>query len=151
MRLVWGVAETLMTQVWPGASEAPVQPSDSMSKEDASGPMIRLPPTCTVCVPMDLTVMSLVPAELRESAAWWGTEPGVAAEGPPAKPVATGTLPTRPVLPGSRREVILRAGDIAPGEYILDVKGELAGEAINLSVPFAVFAPGLQARKNTEE
>jgi hypothetical protein len=89
-------------------------------------------------------------AELGESVAWWGTEPGVAADGPPAKPVATGTLPTRPVLPGSRREVVLRAGDLAPGDYVLDVKGDLAGEAISVSVPFAVFAPGLQASKTEE-
>jgi hypothetical protein len=89
-------------------------------------------------------------AEFQESVAWWGTEPGVATDGPPAHPVATGTLPTRPVLPGSRREVVLRAGALDPGEYILDIKGALAGETINLAVPFAVFAPGIQARKTEE-
>lgn len=53
-----------------------------------------------------------------------------------------GALPNRPVLPGTRRAVRLPLpADLAPGDYVLDVNGGLADEALDFGVPFTVAAP----------
>ncbi|MDX1389719.1 MAG: molecular chaperone [Acidobacteriota bacterium] len=65
--------------------------------------------------------------------------------------VASGTLPSRPVLPGARRHVVLGVdgGRLPPGEYVLDLHGQLGGRSIDRVVPFSIYEPTLQAR--TEE
>lgn len=81
-----------------------------------------------------------------------GTYPGVAAEidptlgknGLPALPegaVEIGALPGLPVLPGSRRNLLLALQRrLEPGAYVLDVQGALAGEPVEMAIPFSVGA-----------
>jgi hypothetical protein len=60
---------------------------------------------------------------------------------PPAVLLA-GRLPARPVLPGTRREVLLHtSAKLPPGSYVLDLNGEMPGESIDLGIPFSVPHP----------
>ena len=53
-----------------------------------------------------------------------------------------GQLPQMPVLPDSRRTILVSGQQpLPPGNYVLDVNGEIAGEAIDVGIPFAVTAP----------
>lgn len=53
--------------------------------------------------------------------------------------VDAGVLPTTPVLPDSRRQVILPIKkDLPPGNYVLDIKGDLNGVPITKSISFTV-------------
>ncbi len=56
----------------------------------------------------------------------------------PAGLISAGKLPNRPpVLPGLQRDVPLRLGeDLPPGDYILDLNGELTGTPIDEGIPF---------------
>lgn len=48
-----------------------------------------------------------------------------------------GELPTTPILPGTRRTLTLKTGrELPPGDYVLDINGELNGETLDLAVPF---------------
>jgi hypothetical protein len=50
-----------------------------------------------------------------------------------------GTLPTIPVLPGTRRSLALQLlEDLPPGDYVLDLNGAVAGVAIDQAIRFEV-------------
>jgi hypothetical protein len=71
------------------------------------------------------------------------TKPIANLDKPQAKitePVAdAGFLPTTPVLPASRRQVLLPiTKKLSPGNYVLDINGELNGVAIKKGIPFTV-------------
>ncbi|QLE59227.1 molecular chaperone [Nostoc sp. TCL26-01] len=71
------------------------------------------------------------------------TKPVVNIEKPGSKiaePVAdAGFLPSVPVLPDNRRRVLLPiTKNLPPGDYVLDINGELNGVAINKGIPFTV-------------
>jgi hypothetical protein len=69
----------------------------------------------------------------------------------PEHVLVAGYLPARPVLPETRRDVFLRlARELPPGEYVLDLNGELAGERIDRAVPFSVPDPALVAGGDVE-
>lgn len=57
-----------------------------------------------------------------------------------SKPIAdAGFLPTTPVLPDNRRQVLLPiTKKLSPGNYVLDINGELNGVAIKKAIPFTV-------------
>nr|WP_224085939.1 fimbria/pilus periplasmic chaperone [Nostoc sp. MS1] len=53
--------------------------------------------------------------------------------------VDAGILPTTPVLPDSRRRVLLPiTKNLPPGKYVLDINGELDGVVIKKGIPFTV-------------
>jgi len=53
--------------------------------------------------------------------------------------VASGALPSRPVLPGTRREVMLQTtASLPPGAYVLDVNGRMSEQPIDLGIPFNI-------------
>jgi P pilus assembly chaperone PapD len=55
--------------------------------------------------------------------------------------VTVGTLPSTPVLPSTRRQLILNISQqLAPGNYVLDLNGELSGVQIDKGVTFNVPA-----------
>lgn len=55
--------------------------------------------------------------------------------------VSVGTLPSTPVLPSTRRQLILNISQqLAPGNYVLDLNGELSGVQIDKGVTFTVPA-----------
>ncbi len=63
-----------------------------------------------------------------------GAEPDV-----PEGAIEVGYLPNLPVLPDSRRTLPLRIRrSLPPGNYVLDVEGELSGLPVSLGIPFAV-------------
>lgn len=71
------------------------------------------------------------------------TKPIAGLEKPDAKPPApiltADTLPTTPVLPGTRRTILIQPGTrLPPGRYVLDINGDLGGTAIDKGLPFAV-------------
>lgn len=69
----------------------------------------------------------------------------------PELAVASGALPARPVLPTTRRELLLQVRDeLPPGDYVLDLNGELQGSAIDMAVPFTIAEPTLVAGSDTE-
>lgn len=50
-----------------------------------------------------------------------------------------GFLPSTPVLPESRRQILLPISKkLPPGDYVLDINGELNGVAIKKGIPFTV-------------
>jgi len=52
-----------------------------------------------------------------------------------------GVLPSLPVLPGTRRQLILNISKkLPPGQYVLDINGDLNGSAIDKGIPFTVTA-----------
>jgi P pilus assembly chaperone PapD len=53
--------------------------------------------------------------------------------------VAVGNLPSSPVLPDTRRQLILNlTQQLPPGNYVLDVNGDLSGTKIDKAVTFTV-------------
>ena len=78
-----------------------------------------------------------------------GAFPGEAATGvydsrqpAPAAVVRIGDLPSLPVLPGTRRQLVLQEQlTLAPGDYVLDINGDLSGTPVDLAVPFTVAEP----------
>jgi P pilus assembly chaperone PapD len=53
--------------------------------------------------------------------------------------VAVGMLPSKPVLPDTRRQVILNISQqLAPGNYVLDLNGDLSGTQIDKGINFTV-------------
>ncbi len=55
--------------------------------------------------------------------------------------IAVGTLPSTPVLPSTRRKLILNISQqLAPGNYVLDLNGELSGVQIDKGINFTVPA-----------
>jgi len=61
----------------------------------------------------------------------------------PSEVLVAGLLPAKPVLPGTRREVLLHtSAELPPGSYVLDVNGEIPGEdGVDLGIPFTVPHP----------
>jgi hypothetical protein len=61
----------------------------------------------------------------------------------PAEVLVAGLLPAKPVLPGTRREVLLHTpSELPPGSYVLDLNGEMPGEeSVDLGIPFTVPHP----------
>ncbi|MBE8988863.1 molecular chaperone [Nostoc sp. LEGE 12450] len=56
--------------------------------------------------------------------------------------VDAGLLPTAPILPDTRRRVVLPiTKKLFPGSYVLDINGQLNGVAIKKGIPFTVNAP----------
>ena len=50
-----------------------------------------------------------------------------------------GRLPTLPVFPGTRRELVKHlARVLEPGSYVLDVNGTLGRTVLDLDVPFVI-------------
>jgi len=69
----------------------------------------------------------------------------------PELAVAAGALPARPVLPTTRREILLRTrNELPPGDYVLDLNGDLQGSAIDMAIPFTISEPTLVAGSGTE-
>ncbi|BAT51101.1 unknown protein [Nostoc sp. NIES-3756] len=61
----------------------------------------------------------------------------------------TGSLPNTPVLPGDRRRILLPiTKKLAPGNYVLDLNGDLNGVGIDKGIPFTVPTPGSVEAKN---
>lgn len=59
--------------------------------------------------------------------------------------VEAGFLPSVPILPDSRRTIQLRTtSQLPPGEYVLDINGDLSGTPLDLSKPFTVSAENSQ-------
>jgi hypothetical protein len=55
--------------------------------------------------------------------------------------VEVGFLPTSPVLPGTRRTILLHTTKrLPPGEYVLDIHADLSGIPIDLGQPFVIPA-----------
>ncbi|MEM8806138.1 MAG: fimbria/pilus periplasmic chaperone [Cyanobacteria bacterium P01_G01_bin.38] len=52
--------------------------------------------------------------------------------------VKAGLLPSSPVLPDTRRQIPFVVNQLPPGQYILDLNGELEGVAIDQGIPFTV-------------
>jgi hypothetical protein len=56
--------------------------------------------------------------------------------------LVTGLLPAKPVLPDTRRGILLQtAVKLEPGSYVLDLNGEIPGDSIDLALPFTVPHP----------
>jgi hypothetical protein len=69
----------------------------------------------------------------------------------PELAVAAGMLPARPVLAATRREVLLQTRrELPPGDYVLDLNGDLEGEAIDVAIPFTIAEPTLVAGSGGE-
>jgi hypothetical protein len=69
----------------------------------------------------------------------------------PESVLVAGYLPARPVLPETRRNVFFRVPrELPPGDYVLDLNGELPGHPIDLAVPFTIPEPRLVAGSETE-
>jgi hypothetical protein len=69
----------------------------------------------------------------------------------PEMAVAAGLLPSRPVLAATRRHVLLQTRrELPPGNYILDLNGNLEDEAIDLAIPFTIAEPTLVAGSGAE-
>ncbi len=65
--------------------------------------------------------------------------------------VVAGKLPTTPVLPGASRRCRLPFGaSLPPGDYVLEMYGMLAGEALSRRVPFSVGSEENIARAPAE-
>ena len=59
----------------------------------------------------------------------------------PGPVLETGTLPTLPVLAGTRRTIGMSLSEtLPPGRYVLDLNGDLSGQPIDLGIPFAILA-----------
>uniref|UniRef100_UPI0030DAE605 fimbrial biogenesis chaperone n=2 Tax=Anabaena sp. 4-3 TaxID=1811979 RepID=UPI0030DAE605 len=57
----------------------------------------------------------------------------------PENLLAAGNLPDTPVLPDNRRQIVLPINKtLPPGNYVLDINGDLSGVAINQGIPFTV-------------
>ena len=69
----------------------------------------------------------------------------------PEMAVAAGALPPRPVLAATRREIVLQThGELAPGNYVLDLNGDLQGTSIDMAIPFSISEPTLVAGSGAE-
>ncbi|WP_427162746.1 fimbrial biogenesis chaperone [Aliinostoc sp. HNIBRCY26] len=67
----------------------------------------------------------------------------------PAPLVDAGLLPSAPVLPTNRRQLRLPISrTLPPGKYVLDIKGDLSGVAVNKSIPFTISEPGVLEAQN---
>ncbi|HXV74907.1 MAG TPA: hypothetical protein VD788_01200, partial [Candidatus Polarisedimenticolaceae bacterium] len=76
----------------------------------------------------------------------WSPETGPQEIETPAAAIVAGALPSKPVLPRTRRQLVLQTFErLAPGEYVLDLNGELHGRPIDLAVPFTIGDPRLVA------
>jgi len=76
--------------------------------------------------------------------------PGASATAPAPPPVEgnsvvpdgaieAATLPPTPVLPGFRRRIVMRlARELEPGDYVLEIDGQLGEQPLRLAYPFAV-------------
>lgn len=64
----------------------------------------------------------------------------------PSSVFVAGSLPTTPVLPGARRDIVvnLGRGRLSPGHYVLAVRGDISGESIDSTIPFTVPDPQLR-------
>jgi P pilus assembly chaperone PapD len=60
----------------------------------------------------------------------------------PEGPLIAGNLPAKPVLPDTRRNVLLHTPTkLPPGSYVLDLNGEIGSDSIDLGIPFTVPHP----------
>lgn len=56
--------------------------------------------------------------------------------------LVAGLLPATPVLPATRRSVILNTGaDLPPGDYVLDLNGTLGDQKVDRGIPFSIRHP----------
>jgi len=78
-----------------------------------------------------------------------GRFPGLSATAPPPPvggnslvpegAVEAAELPPTPVLPGFRRRIVMRlAREFEPGDYVLDIQGQLGDQPLRLAYPFVV-------------
>jgi len=64
---------------------------------------------------------------------------------PPEEILETGFLPSKPVLPGSQRILRLQLErSLAPGDYFLDLNGDLAGSRIDRAIAFTIPEPAVE-------
>ena len=57
----------------------------------------------------------------------------------PEGALSVGWLPPSPVLPDARRRLPMRFGqDLPAGDYVLDVRGDLAGAPLRMGIPFSI-------------
>jgi len=71
-----------------------------------------------------------------------GVQPALPTDELPVGALLGGALPSRPVLPGTRREIILQTtGSLEPGRYVLDLRGTLGESPVDRAVPFTVAHP----------
>jgi P pilus assembly chaperone PapD len=78
------------------------------------------------------------------------TQPITASGNPPKLPqnvLAVGDLSLPPVLPANRRRLVLPITQkLPPGNYVLDINGEISGTPINTGIPFTVTSGGNNPR-----
>jgi len=61
----------------------------------------------------------------------------------PEGAIEAAELPPTPVLPGFRRRIVMRlAHELEPGDYVLDVEGQLGEQPLRLAYPFVVPPEG---------
>jgi hypothetical protein len=61
----------------------------------------------------------------------------------PEGAVEAAELPPTPVLPGFRRRIVMRlAREFEPGDYVLDIEGQLGEQPLRLAYPFVVPPDG---------
>lgn len=102
---------------------------------------------------LDISSLGTAHVRLKGQYAIWKAEdyPGasqtsalsLAADQPlPTGVLFSGDLPSLPVLPGSRRTLVLhRAAVLPPGSYVLDLNGDLSGTSVDQGIPFTVPEP----------
>jgi len=65
--------------------------------------------------------------------------------------VTAGALPSRPVLPATRRRLQIQTDrELPPGAYVLDLDGDVGGERIRMALPFTIDRPALIAGSEAE-
>ncbi|RUT06127.1 hypothetical protein DSM106972_033330 [Dulcicalothrix desertica PCC 7102] len=56
----------------------------------------------------------------------------------PANVIDAGKIEFSPVLPNNRRQLALPLGKLPPGNYVLDINGDLSGMVVDKGIPFTV-------------
>ena len=65
--------------------------------------------------------------------------------------VASGLLPSRPVLPSTRRQLLIQTERRLPaGAFVLDLSGDLSGRPVHVALPFRIDDPALVAGSPAE-
>ena len=65
--------------------------------------------------------------------------------------VASGLLPSRPVLPSTRRQLRIQTEHELPtGAFVLDLSGDLSGQPVHVALPFRIDDPALVAGSPAE-
>ena len=66
----------------------------------------------------------------------------------PEGAVGIGWLPITPVLPETRRQLPMQFNpNLPPGDYVLDLQGDLSGKPIDVGIPFSVKGPPAESEQ----